>query len=131
MSHPVSPWRHLWPAALTLTGIGWGTLAYVVLYHVPTLPARLVFFWALIVGVAGLSLLPLALLHRRLRGRVPPSPTLWRESLLAGAFVALWAWLQMDRLASPGALMALGAVLVLVEVFSLLWKGPSGTNGGI
>ncbi|GEM_PF-5074994 len=123
MSRAALRWREVLAAAALLSGLGLGTLAYVVRYHYPTLPARWVFFWALIVAVAGLSLTPLALLHRRFTGHLPPRPTLAREGLLAGAFVALWAWLQMDRLASPGVVAALGAAFVLVELAGLLWGG--------
>lgn len=111
-------------AAAGLSALGLGTLAYVVLYHEPTLPARLVFFWALVVGSAGLSLFPLALVHRRFSGRWPSANTLWREGLLVGGFVGLWAWLQLDRLASPWVLMALGMALILAEFIWLLWSGP-------
>ncbi len=121
-------WGHLAGAAAVLSLLGLGTLAYVVLYHYPTLPARLVFFWALIVSGAGLSLLPLALVHRRFTGRLPRATTLWRESLLVGGFLGLWAWLQLDRLASPWVLMALGLALVLLEAAWLLWAGPRGSG---
>ncbi len=123
MSRTASPWLWLLSRTFVLVLVGGSTLVYVVLYHTPTLPARLAFFWALIVTVAGLSLPPLALLHRRLRGHWPSEATLWRESMLAGAFLALWAWLQMDRLAAPGVLMALGLALLFVEGISLLWGG--------
>jgi len=111
-------------AAAGLSALGLGTLAYVVLYHEPTLPARLVFFWALVVSGAGLSLVPLALVHRRFTGHWPSSRVLWRESLMVGGFLGLWAWLQLDRLASPWVLMALGAAFVLTELIWLLWSGP-------
>ncbi|NPA31406.1 MAG: hypothetical protein GXO37_05335 [Chloroflexi bacterium] len=114
-------WLHLTLVAAALTALGLSTLAYVVLYHEPGLLARLVFFWAVIVTGAGLSLLPLALVHRRFRGRLPRAATLWREGLLVGAFLGLWAWLQLDRLASPWVLMALGLALALLELVWLLW----------
>ncbi len=117
------PWWRLAAAAGLLSAVGMGTLAYVVLYHYPTLPARMVFFWALVVTGAGWSLLPLAVLHRRFTRRLPPAGVLLREAVLVGGFVALWAWLQMDRMASPWVLMALGAALVLVELVSLSWPG--------
>ncbi len=117
-------WWHLAAVAATLSLLGLGTLGYVVWNHYPTLPARLAFFWALIMSAAGLSVLPLAVLHRRFRGQLPPAPVLWRESLMVGGFFGLWAWLQLDRLASPWVLMALGLALVLVEAVWLLWGSP-------
>ncbi|NPA06304.1 MAG: hypothetical protein GXO54_02750 [Chloroflexi bacterium] len=113
-----------WLASVLLMGIGLALGGYVVWRLYPTLPARWLLFWALALFSMGAALPWLALFHHRWRPERPPSArTLFRESFLVAFFVLLWAWLQMGRLASPGLMVILAALLLLIELLLLARYG--------
>ncbi len=110
-----------WLVSGLLMGLGLALGGYVVWRLYPTLPARWLLFWALGVFSMGAALPWLALFHHRWRpGRPPSARTLFRESLMIAFFVLLWAWLQMGRLASPGLLLNVALLLLLLELLILL-----------
>ncbi len=56
-----------------LSLIGWGGLVYIIIYTLPTLGPRWLFFFFLVLGMSGTSMPLVAFLHLRFPGD-PPSP---------------------------------------------------------
>ena len=68
--------------------LGWGGLAFLVLFTLPTLGPRWLFFFFLMVAVCGTSLPVIAFLHRRFPTEPPAnSSSILRQSIWGGG---LW-----------------------------------------
>jgi hypothetical protein len=122
------PVRYFLPAALFLALVGWGGLAALVLYTLPTVGPRWLFFFLSVLAVTG-TLLPFtAFLNRRFPSTPPPSPgVIVRQAVWAGIYLPTLGWLQIGRVLNPAmaALLAIG--LILIEVLLRLreraqWK---------
>jgi len=102
-------------SSLLLILVGWGGLAYLFIYTLPTVWNRWLFFFLVILAVAGLFLPLVAFLNRRFPTQPPATQTaLLREAALFGLYVAITAWLQLGRVLSPAlaALIAFGLTLI-------------------
>ncbi len=118
MSDPsASPrYRGLLLSALVLVAIGWPGLFLLVTTTLPTVGPRWLFFFLLTLGSTGTALPFVWLLHRRFAADDPaPAGVLLRQGLWVGLYLALCAWLQLNRsLTLPMALL-LGVGLAAVE----------------
>lgn len=116
------------PAAVILVFAGWGGVFAVIYYLLPTLGARWLFYFLIVLGVSGLVLPVLAYLNRRFPTTPPATtPTIMREALLVAFFVAALIWLQIGRVLTPALVLLLGLGIGAVEVLIRLrersrWK---------
>ncbi len=98
--------------------MGWFGLVYLILYTLPTLGPRWLFFFFCVTAIAGPVLPLVAFLNRRFPTDPPADRRIIvRESALIGFFVAMLAWLQLGRVLSLGVGLGLAAGILLIEVF--------------
>jgi hypothetical protein len=108
--------RSTLPVALLLALVGWGGLAYLFIFTLPTLWPRWLFFFLSVLAVTGMSLPIAAFLNRRF----PTQPaatinTILREAALVGIYFATLAWLQLGRVLTMPLVLLLAFGLGLVE----------------
>jgi len=103
-------------AAALLAAIGWVGLILLVNAALPTIGPRWLFFLMLTTAATGTSLPFVWLLHRRFDRGAPASPSvLLRQGLLAGLYVSLCTWLQINRALSLGLALAIALGFGLIE----------------
>lgn len=97
---------------------GWGGLALLVNYTLPTVWPRWAFFALLVVGVTGAALPITYLLNARFASREKPFPlaAVARQATWAGVFVAMLAWLLIGRVLNLTLAIWLGLGLVGIEI---------------
>ena len=103
------------PAALFLILIGWGGLAYLVIYSIPTLGPRWLFYFLLVLALTGTALPIVAYLNYRFPSSPPVTTTvIIRQALWVGVYGSTLAWLQIGRILSPtlAILLAIGFGLI-------------------
>lgn len=101
-----------------LNAIGWIGLIMLVLFTLPTLFPRWLFFFLLTLASSGISLPFIYLLHRRFSNAVPLEVgAMMREALWVGIFVDLMAWLQLGRMLTPVRGFLIAAGLTAIEYF--------------
>jgi len=103
-------------AAALLAGMGWLGLVLLVNVTLPTLGPRWLFFAFLTIAATGTALPFVWVLHRRF-DRDPPAPVsvLLRQGVLAGLFVTLCTWLQINRSLSLGLALATAFGFAVIE----------------
>jgi hypothetical protein len=104
------------PAALVLCVLGWGGLAALVFYTLPTVGPRWLFFFLEVLALTGTVMPIVAFLNRRFTSL--PTPTagvVVRQSLWFGIYGATLAWLQIGRVLTPALALLIAVGLVLVE----------------
>jgi hypothetical protein len=108
-------WFFLW-VSFILSLIGWGGLAYLFLYTLPTLGPRWLFFFLVTVALSGTALPVVYFLNRRFPSDPPvEGSVILREAMWVGIYGSLLAWFQMGRVLSSGLVVVLAVGLVLVE----------------
>jgi hypothetical protein len=101
---------------LFLALVGWGGLAVLVLTTLPTLGPRWLFFFFLTLGVSGLALPVMHILHRRFPSEPPvDSGVMIREAIMLGIYGDLLAWLQLGKVLNPALTVFLAAGLCAIE----------------
>lgn len=96
--------------------LGWGGLAMLMLYTLPTLGPRWFFFFMLLVALSGTALPIAAYLHRRFPTDPPAgSNAVIREALLVGVYGCLLAWLQLGRVLSGALVVFIALGFIGVE----------------
>ena len=104
------------PAAVLLALAGWGGLAALILYTLPTLWPRWLFFFFSVLAVTGTVLPFTAFLNRRFPSVPPPPPgVILRQALWVGIYVATLTWLRIPRVLTPAMALLMAAGLVLIE----------------
>jgi hypothetical protein len=104
------------PSALVLCIVGWGGLVALVIYTLPTVGPRWLFFFLEVLALTGTALPLIAFLNRRFPSL--PTPTagvVVRQSLWFGIYGATIAWLQIGRVLTPALALLIAVGLVLVE----------------
>jgi hypothetical protein len=115
-------WSFL-PAAVLLAAIGWGGLAAVVIYSLPTIGPRWLFFCAGVLALSGTGMPVVYFLNRRFPSTPPvESEVILRQSLWVGIYGSLLAWLQLGRLLSPLLILILLGVFILIEGLLRMWE---------
>ncbi len=108
--------RSVLPAAILLTLIGWAGLIYLIIYTLPTLGPRWLFFCLSVVAVSGLALPIVTFLNLRFPSDPPASRNIIvRETAFAGVYWAMLAWFQLGRTLTLTLGLILAAVIILVE----------------
>lgn len=109
------PVRSFLPAALILALSGWAGLVYLVVYTLPTVGPRWLFFFLTVLALTGTALPFVAFLNRRFPSLPPPTPgVVLRQALWLGIYGTALAWLQIGRVLTPAlaALLAIGLILI-------------------
>lgn len=117
-------------SAILLATLGWFGLAYLVIYTLPTLGPRWLFFFFSVLAVTGITLPLVTFLNQRF----PSEPyadrgAVVREASLVGIYFATLAWLQLGRVLTLGLGLLLAAGLILVE-FLIRLREKSRWNPG-
>jgi len=108
--------RSILPAALILALSGWGGLVYLLVYSLPTLWPRWLFFFLIVLAITGICLPIAAFLNLRFATRPPATQeTILREAALIGIYFATLAWLQLGRVLNLPLILLLAFGLVLIE----------------
>ncbi len=103
------------PLALLLALSGWGGLFYVVMFTLPTVGPRWLFFFFLFLALVGTSLPIMAMLNWRFPGKAPAGPVVVsRQAVWVGFFGCVLAWLQLGQILTTalGLLVAVGFVMI-------------------
>ena len=99
------------PTALLLSLIGWGGLALLLNFTLPTLFPRWLLYFLALCAMTGLALPISAYLNNRFPSDPPARvQVILREALWVGAFAATLLWLQFGRVLS----LALGVFFALI-----------------
>jgi hypothetical protein len=110
------PVKAFLPAAVLLSLIGWGGLAWVVLFTLPTVGPRWLFFFLSVLALTGTFLPVTAFLNRRFPSTPPPSMGIVvRQALWMGIYFPTLGWLQIGRVLTPAMAMLLAFGLILIE----------------
>jgi len=96
--------------------IGWGGLAAVIIYTLPTIGPRWLFFFLGVLALAGTSLPLVYFLNRRFPSIPPVDPgVILRQAVWFGVYGSTLAWLQLGRMLSLTVAAILAGVLILIE----------------
>ena len=102
---------------LLLSLFGWGGLVYVIMYTLPTLGPRWLFFFFLVMGMSGTSMPVIAFLHLRFPAAPPSAPgVVVRQAIWVGIYGGLLAWLQLGRVLDTARAVFLAAGFILIEI---------------
>lgn len=114
---PTIPVKNFLPAALLLAGVGWSSLLVLILFSLPTLGPRWLFFFTSVLALCG-TLLPLvAFLNRRFPTNPPATAkVIIRETILLGVYLPTLAWMQIGRVLTPGLATLLAVGLLFIEI---------------
>jgi hypothetical protein len=106
----------LLPTAVILAVIGWGGLAALVLYTLPTLGPRWLFFCLGVLALTGTSLPVVYFFNRRFPSNPPADPGVFlRQAIWIGVFGSTLVWLQLGRMLNLTVAGIIAGVLILVE----------------
>jgi hypothetical protein len=104
------------PTSLFLFLLGWGGLIALLLYTIPNMGPRWMFFFLTVVALTGTFMPMVAFLNRRFPGK-PPATSLIvvRQSLWIGIYGATLAWLQIGHVLTNALAFLLALGLILIE----------------
>ena len=101
---------------LFLIILGWGGLITLLLYTIPNMGPRWMFFFLTVVALTGTIMPMVAFLNRRFPGKPPAtSMVVVRQSLWVGIFGATLAWLQIGHVLTNALAFLLAVGLFLIE----------------
>lgn len=109
--------RSYLPVSLTLIALGWGGLAYIILFTLPTLGMRWLFYFLAVLAFTGSAMPLIVFLHIRFPGRNPvPVSTVVRQSLWVGIYFPTLAWLQVARVLTVGLAVFIALCFLVIEI---------------
>jgi hypothetical protein len=112
-SPPVS---YFLPLAILLMALGWGGLALLIIYTVPSGGTRWAFFFAGVLAITGTALPFVAFLNRRFPTNPPATHgVILRQALWPGIYLPTLAWLRIGRVLTPSMAILLAIGLLVVE----------------
>ncbi len=104
------------PAAILLALVGWGGLAALIFYTLPTLGPRWLFFFLAVMALTGTSLPVVYFFNRRFPSTPPPEPGVYlRQAIWVGVYAGTLAWLQLGRMLSVTPAAIIAGALILIE----------------
>jgi hypothetical protein len=102
--------------AMLLAIFGWGGLAALVLFTLPTVGPRWLFFFLSFLAFTGTTLPVIAFLNRRFPGSPPVSHSaILRQAMWVGIYGSTLVWLQIGRVLTPTIALLLAVGLGLIE----------------
>jgi len=105
------------PISLTLMVIGWGGLAYLVFFTLPTLSMRWLFYFLAVLAFTGTAMPIIAFLHLRFPGKNPVAvSSIVRQALWVGIYFPTLAWLQIARVLTMGLAIFIALCFFVIEV---------------
>jgi hypothetical protein len=108
--------RQFLPATLSLLLLGWGGLALLFLFTLPTVWMRWSFFVLWMMALTGAALPVAYFLHLRFPSRPPAEANvIVRQAMWVGVYGATLAWLQLGRVVNLWVIAGLAAGLFVVE----------------
>ncbi|MEW5827702.1 MAG: hypothetical protein AB1846_02340 [Chloroflexota bacterium] len=108
--------RQFIPATLTLLILGWGGLAFLFFYTLPTVWMRWTFFVLWMMALTGFALPAVYFLNLRFPSRPPAEANvIVRQAMWVGVYGATLAWLQLGRVVNLWVIVGLAAGLFVVE----------------
>ena len=113
---------------IILALLGWGGLAWLVIFTLPTLEPRWMFFFSLTVALSGTALPIVAFLNKRFTSKPPADgSTILRQAVWVAIYGTLLMWLQLGRILNPPVAIFLATGFILIEFFIRLrerarWK---------
>jgi hypothetical protein len=103
------------PFALFMFLVGWGGIVYLVIFTLPTLGPRWLFFFLTTIAMTGTGLPIVVFLNIRFPS-IPPidTPVVIRQASWMGVYSGIVVWLQLGRILTPsiGMLIAFGLVII-------------------
>jgi hypothetical protein len=118
MTQPAKPRSFLdfLPTMLILAVLGWGGLVALVIFTLPTLGPRWLFFFLGVLALSGTALPFIYFLNLRFPSKPPAEPgVVLRQAMWVGVYGSTLAWLQLGRVLTPVWALFLAGVLVVVE----------------
>jgi hypothetical protein len=110
------PFAPFFLTTLILIVIGWGGLAYLIIFTLPTLGPRWLFFFFTTLAASGLALPATYLLNRRFPSQPPADAgVIVRQAVWVGVFADLLVWLQLGNTLTLALVFFLAAGLVIIE----------------
>ena len=106
----------LYVAAWVLAVIGWAGVLALILYTLPTVEVRWLFFVLGVASLTGTAVPFIRYLNRRFEHGHASSGVLLRRSIWVGVLGATLAWLQIERSLSLGYGLLLLGVLIAIEL---------------
>lgn len=122
------------PLSISLMAVGWGGLAYLIFFTLPTLGMRWLFYFLAVLAFTGTALPMVAFLHVRFPGKKPtPVSSVVRQALWAGIYFPTLAWLQVARVLTVGLAIFIALCFFVIEVALTmrersLWTAPQKEN---
>jgi hypothetical protein len=104
------------PTAFVLVLLGFGGIALLVNFTVPTIFPRWLLFFLIVCGFSGLGLPLMAFLNNRFPSNPPARiQAILRQSIWVGAYVATLAWLQFGRVLGFALAFFMALIFVAIE----------------
>lgn len=117
------PLSYYLPAVLLLILIGGGGLYLVMTSMLPTIGPRWLFFFFILLLVAGIFIPFTWLINRRFPSDPPAGPqVVVRQAVWFGVFAALLSWLQIGRVLTLPLGTIMGTALFLIEFLIRIWE---------
>ena len=110
-----TPFRQVLLLGLILAVSGWGGLTILITYALPTLGARWLFYFLLMLGLSGMAFPLVFIFHKRISGKVSPDAgVIVRQAVWFGLYGNLLAWLQLGRVLdiNRAAFLAIGFIVL-------------------
>lgn len=104
------------PISIFLTGLGLGGMYFLVVYTLPAVIPRWLFFFCLLLAATGMAMPFAAFLNRRFASQPPAnSSIILRQALWVGVYAATVAWLQLGRVLNVAIAVLLALGLAIIE----------------
>ena len=112
-----APFHLILITSLILALIGWGGLGVLLLYTLPSLGPRWLFFFLFMMALSG-TVLPLVHFLNLRFPTTPPAngPILMRQAMWVGIYGDLIAWLMMGRVYNSARALFLAVGFIIIEV---------------
>jgi hypothetical protein len=131
MERPLSPFRNFLPSALTLFIAGWGGLAMLFFFSLPTVWPRWAFFVCWDLALTGTAIPVVWFLNLRFPGNNPAGDAvIIRQAIWVGVYGATLAWLQLGQAANFAIVIILAIGLAVIELLIRMneqsrWQPPT------
>ena len=130
MERPLSSFRTFLPSTLILFLAGWGGLALLFFFSLPTVWPRWAFFVCWDLALTGTAIPVVWFLNLRFPGSTPAGDAVViRQAIWVGVYGATLAWLQLGHAASFSIIIVLAIGLAVIELLIRMreqsrWQPP-------